>query len=434
MDKDLLSVLSFVALFVLMALRVPIGIAMGAIGVAGYAMVSGIGPAMRQISTTTFSTIIDFNFSVIPMFVLMGAFASAGGMSRELFRAGNAWLGHLRGGTALATIAACGGFAAINGSSVATAATMTQVAMPELDKENYNRGFSAGMIAAGGTLGIMIPPSTIFVLYGIMTDVDIADLFIAGIIPGILGMLMYMVVIRVVAWWRPDMIPLGHKHSWAERMTSLRDIWATVLLFMFVIGGMNFGLFTPTEGAGMGAVGAFLISLARGRLTVDSTIDALVASLRTIATVFTIAIGAFLFGYFLTITGTTQKIVEWLVALPIGPYGVLTLILLFYLLLGAIMDELAMILLTVPIVYPAMMKLGFDPIWFGVIIVMTVTLGMIMPPVGMNVFVINSIKRDIGIGAIYRGVSPFIVSDLIRLAILCAFPALSTWLPKLIGS
>ncbi len=211
MDKDLLAILGFVAMFVLMALRVPIGIAMGAVGVAGYAMVSGIGPAMRQISTTTFSTIIDFNFSVIPMFVLMGAFASAGGMSRELFRAGNAWLGHLRGGTALATIAACGGFAAINGSSVATAATMTQVAMPELERENYHRGFSAGMIAAGGTLGIMIPPSTIFVLYGIMTDVDIADLFLAGIIPGILGMLMYMVVIRVVAWRNPEMIPLGNE-------------------------------------------------------------------------------------------------------------------------------------------------------------------------------------------------------------------------------
>ncbi len=433
MDKDLLAVLGFVAMFVLMALRVPIGVAMGAVGVAGYAMVSGIGPAMRQISTTTFSTIIDFNFSVIPMFVLMGAFASAGGMSQELFRAGSAWLGHLRGGTALATIAACGGFAAINGSSVATAATMTQVAMPELDRENYHRGFSAGMIAAGGTLGIMIPPSTIFVLYGIMTDVDIAALFIAGIIPGILGMLMYMVVIRVMAWKYPEMIPIGKRHSWAERLSALKDIWATVLLFAFVIGGMNFGLFTPTEGAGMGAVGAFLISLLRGRLTVTSTIDALVASMRTIATVFTIAIGAFLFGYFLTITGTTQNIVEWLVALPVGAYGVLGLILLLYLLLGAIMDELAMILLTVPIVYPAMMKLGFDPIWFGVIIVMTVTLGMIMPPVGMNVFVINSIRRDIGLGTIYRGVAPFIVSDLIRLFILCAFPALSTWLPKLIG-
>jgi tripartite ATP-independent transporter DctM subunit len=432
MDKDLLAILGFVAMFVLMALRVPIGIAMGAVGVAGYALASGLTPALRQISTTTFSTIIDFNFSVIPMFVLMGAFASAGGMSQELFRAGNAWLGHLRGGTALATIAACGGFAAINGSSVATAATMTQVAMPELERENYHRGFAAGMIAAGGTLGIMIPPSTVFVLYGIMTDVDIGDLFLAGIVPGVLGILMYMAVIRVVAWKRPDMIPLGHKHSWSERFTTLRDIWATLLLFVFVIGGMNFGLFTPTEGAGMGAVGAFVISLLRGRLTIASTIDALVASMRTIATVFTIAIGAFLFGYFLTITGTTQKLVEWLVTLPIGPYGVLTFILLFYLLLGAIMDELAMILLTVPIIYPAMMKLGFDPIWFGVIIVMAVTLGMIMPPVGMNVFVINSIRRDIGIGAIYSGVSPFIVSDLIRLFILAAIPTLSTWLPKLI--
>ena len=432
MDKNIIAVLGFVVLFVLMALRVPIGIAMGIAGVGGYAMLSGMKPALRLIPQTTFSTIIDFNFSVITMFVLMGAFASAGGMSRELFRAGSAWLGHFRGGTALATIAACGGFAAINGSSVATAATMTQVAMPELEAEKYDKGLAAGLIAAGGTLGIMIPPSTVFVLYGIMTDTDIAALFISGIIPGILGMIMYMIVIQIIAWRRPDMIPVGRKHTWGERFSSLRDIWATLFLFVFVIGGMYGGLFTATEAAGCGAVGAFVISLLRGRLTVASTIDALVSSLRTIATIFTVVIGAVLFGYFLTITGTTQQIVEFLTALPVGRWGVLALILLLYLFLGCIMDELAIILLTVPIIFPVMMKLGFDPIWFGVIIVMTVTLGLITPPVGMNVFVINAIRRDIGLPAIFRGVSPFIASDIIRLAILCAFPALSTWLPRLL--
>ena len=433
MTNDLISLLGFAALFVLMALRVPVGIAMGFVGVIGYGIVSGFGPAMRQLAQSPFSTLTDFNFSVIPMFVLMGAFASAGGMSRELFRASTAWFGHLRGGTAIAAIAACGGFAAINGSSVATAATMTQVAMPELDKEGYDRGFAAGMIAAGGTLGIMIPPSTIFVLYGIMTDTDITELFISGIIPGILGMLMYMVVIRLVAVYRPAFIPAGIARPWAERISSLKDIWATLLLFGFVIGGMQGGLFTPTEAASTGAIGAFLIGLARGRLNRASIIAALVTSLRTIATVFAIVVGAFLFGYFLTVTGTTQKLVDFLVNLPVGAYGVLALILLMYLALGAIMDELAMILLTVPIVFPAMMQLGFDPIWFGVIIVMTVTLGMIVPPVGMNVFVINSIRRDIGVATIYRGVTPFIISDLIRLFILCAFPALATWLPKLAG-
>ena len=433
MDKNLIAILGFVLLFALMALRVPVGVAMGFTGVIGYGLVSGFGPAMRQLAQSPFSTLTDFNFSVIPMFVLMGAFASAGGMSKELFRAASAWIGHLRGGTALAAIAACGGFAAINGSSVATAATMTQVAMPELDREGYQQGFSAGMIAAGGTLGIMIPPSTIFVLYGIMTDTDITDLFISGIVPGVLGMLMYMVVIWLVGIYKPGFIPEGTPHGWSERLNSLRDIWATAFLFLFVIGGMYGGLFTATEAAGTGAIGAFLIGLLRGRLTLASTMECLVSSLRTIATVFTIVVGAYLFGYFLTVTGTTQKLVNFLVSLPVGAYGVLALVLIMYIVLGAVMDELAMILLTVPIVFPAIVQLGFDPVWFGVIIVMTVTLGMIMPPVGMNVFVINSIRRDIGIGAIYRGVTPFIVSDLIRLVILCAFPALATWLPKLAG-
>jgi tripartite ATP-independent transporter DctM subunit len=333
----------------------------------------------------------------------------------------------------MSAIAACGGFAAINGSSVATAATMTNVALPELRKAGYDAGLSAGVIAAGGTLGIMIPPSVIFVLYGIMTQTDIGKLFIAGIVPGLLGVAMYIVTIRLLAWHDPGKMPPGRRHSRAERLGSLKDIWETLLLFLFVIGGMYAGWFTVTEAASMGAMGALVIGLLQRRLTGEVIMRSLVASLRTTAAIFMIVIGAYLFGYFLAITQTTQKAIALLVGLPIGAYGVLAIILVVYFILGAIMDELAMILLTVPIVFPVMMTLGFDPVWFGVIIVMTCTLGLICPPVGMNVFVINSIARDISLGRIYRGVAPFIVTDIIRLTILSVFPALSLFLPRTMG-
>jgi tripartite ATP-independent transporter DctM subunit len=362
----------------------------------------------------------------------MGAFASHSGMSRELFAAGRAWLGHRRGGLAYASIAACAGFAAINGSSVATAATMTQVALPEMRKSGYDAGFSAGLIAAGGTLGIMIPPSVIFVLYGIMTETDISKLFAAGIVPGLMAVLFYFAVVQFIGWRRPASMPLGEPHSWPERFSSLKDLWAVLLLFVFVLGGIYRGWFTVQEAAGIGAAGTLCIGMLRGRLRWPQIRAALIDALRVSSAIMLIVVGAYLFGYFLTITQFTQKAVAFLTTLPIGAYGVLALIMVGYLILGAVMDELAMILLTVPIVFPAMMQLGFDPVWFGVIIVMAVTFGMICPPVGMNVFVINSIARDIPLGRIYRGTMPFIAVDVLRLVLLCAFPALSLWLPGLI--
>jgi C4-dicarboxylate transporter, DctM subunit len=430
MDKDLVALLGFTVMFVLMAVRVPIGVAMAIPGVLGYAMLSGLKPALNLLGQVPLSVVTDYNFSVIPMFVLMGALASTSGMSRELFGAGNAWFGHLRGGLSMAAIAACGGFAAINGSSVATAATMSKVALPEMRKAGYDAGHAAGVIAAGGTLGIMIPPSVIFVLYGIMTETDISRLFFAGVLPGMLGMLMYTIVIYFLGRKYPEMMPRGNVHSMAERWASLRGLWAVFLLFAFVLGGMYVGVFTTTEAAGMGAMGALLIGVARRQLNGKLIMQALVDSLRVTASIMLIVIGAFLFGYFLTITQFTQKAVAFLTELPIGAYGVLALVLFGYFILGAVMDELAMILLTVPIVFPVMMKLGFDPIWFGVIIVMAVTLGMICPPVGINVFVINSIARDISLTRIYRGVMPFIASDIVRLVILCAFPVISLALPN----
>jgi C4-dicarboxylate transporter, DctM subunit len=429
-STEAVAIIGFVVLFALMLLRVPVGMAMGLVGVGGFAYLSGSGPALKIVGHTSMRTVTDWNFAVIPMFLLMGSFATTSGMSRELFRAGNAFLGHLRGGLGIATIAACGGFAAICGSSVATAATFSRVAYPEMRRYGYPQSFATGVIAAGGTLGIMIPPSTVFAVYGLITEQDVGKLFVAGIIPGILAVAMYMITITAIGLIRPGFLPAGQPAPWSEKLAAMKDIWATLILFVFVIGGIYGGLFTATEAAGMGAAGAFIIGVVRGRLSLADIRRSLLEATRTTAAVFTVLIGALLFGYFLTITQTPQNVTAFLTGLGIGKYGVLALIMVMYLVLGCLMDALAMIILTVPIVFPVIKELGFDPIWFGVIVVMTVELGLIHPPVGMNIFVIKSVVEDVKISTIFYGVIPFIITDLIRLVILIAFPILALWLPS----
>lgn len=430
MSSDLVALVGFLALFALMLLRVPVGMAMGLVGVAGFGYLTSSGPALKIVGHTSMRTVTDWNFAVVPLFLLMGSFATTSGMSRELFKGANAFVGHLRGGLGIATIAACGGFAAICGSSVATAATFSRVAYPEMRRFGYPQSFATGVIAAGGTLGIMIPPSTVLAVYGLITEQDIGKLFVAGIVPGILAVLMYMATITVISLLRPNFLPAGPRASWPERLAGLRDIWATLLLFAFVLGGIYGGLFTPTEAAGMGAAGAFLIGIAQRRLSKADILRSLLEATRTTAAVFTVLIGAILFGYFLTITQTPQKVTEFLTGFGLGPYGILALILLMYLVLGCLMDALAMIILTVPIIFPVIKQLGFDPIWFGVIIVMTVELGLIHPPVGMNIFVIKSVVEDTKISTIFYGVLPFIITDILRLIVLIAFPMLALWLPS----
>ena len=430
MSADSVAILGFVTLFALMLLRVPIGMAMGLVGVVGFGYLTNGSAALKIVGHTTMRTVTDFNFAVIPLFLLMGSLATTSGMSRELFRAANAFLGHLRGGLGIATIAACGGFSAICGSSVATAATFSRVAYPEMRRFGYPKSFSTGVIAAGGTLGIMIPPSTVLAVYGLITEQDIGKLFVAGVIPGVLAIMMYMITVSIIGFVRPKFLPEGVHSSWSDRLNSLRDVWSTLLLFAFVIGGIYGGMFTATEAAGMGAGGAFILGVLRGRLSVQDVLRSLLDSTRTTAAVFTILIGAMLFGYFLTITQTPQKVTTFLTSLGIGSYGVLTLILMFYLVLGCLMDALAMIILTVPIIFPVIKELGFDPIWFGIIIVMTVELGLIHPPVGMNIFVIKSVIDEVKISTIFTGVFPFIITDLLRLTILVIFPILATWLPS----
>jgi tripartite ATP-independent transporter DctM subunit len=430
LSGDAVALIGFVSLFVLMLLRVPVGMAMGLVGVLGFGYLVGGEPALKNVGHTTARTVTDYNFAVIPLFLLMGSFATTSGMSRELFRAANAFLGHLRGGLGIATIAACGGFAAICGSSVATAATFSRVAYPEMRRYKYPQSFSTGVIAAGGTLGIMIPPSTVFAVYGLITEQDVGKLFIAGVLPGLLAISMYMVTITAIGMLRPGYLPAAPKMPWRERFAALRDVWATLLLFIFVIGGLYGGLFTATEAAGAGAGGAFIIGIVRGRLSRRDILRSLLETTRTTAAVFTVLIGALLFGYFLTVTQTPQTLTQFLTGLGLGRYEVLALIMLLYLVLGCLMDALAMIILTIPIIFPVIKELGFDPIWFGVIIVMTVELGLIHPPVGMNIFVIKSVIDDVKISTIFYGVIPFILTDLLRLIILIAFPIIALWLPS----
>ena len=430
MSNEAVAAIGFVSLFVLMLLRVPVGMAMGLVGITGFSYLTGFAPAMKLVGQTTMRTVTDYTFGVIPMFLLMGAFVSVSGISRELFRAANTFVGHWRGGLGIATIAACGAFAAISGSSVATAATFSAVAYPEMRRFNYPQSFATGVIAVGGTLGAMLPPSTVLAVYGIITQQDIGKLFIAGVVPGLLAIAMHMITIAIIGRVRPGFLPKGPVSSWRDRMFAIRDVWSPLLLFLFVIGGLYGGFFIPTEAGAVGATGAFLIGVARGKLNGEGILQSLLQATRTAAAVFTVLIGALCFGYFLTITQTPQHVTEFFTSLGIGAYGVLALILAMYLVLGCLMDAMAMIILTVPIVFPVIQTLGFDPIWFGIIIVMTVELGLIHPPVGMNVFVIKSVIKDVSMSTIFLGVLPFVVTDLIRLVILIAVPSLATWLPS----
>ncbi|MCG6859020.1 MAG: TRAP transporter large permease [Salaquimonas sp.] len=426
-NGDWIALIGFIVLFAISALRVPIGIAMGLVGVFGFGAVRGMGPALNLLAASPISVITDFNLSLVSFFILMGVVATNSGMSRELFRAGNAWLGPFRGGLALSTIAACAGFAAICGSSVATAATMTKIALPEMRRFGYREEVASGVVAAGGTLGILIPPSVVLVVYGYITETDVGQLFIAGIIPGLLAVVMYMATVLI---GHRKGLPEGIKFDLREAIFSLSGIWAVILLFVAVLGSIYFGVATPTEASAVGALLTIVIGIVRGRLNMRGIIDSLVEALRTSVAVYTVLIGASLFSYFLAITQSPQKITSLLINMNLGSYGTLSLILLFFVFTGCILDSMAMIILLVPIVFPVIVELGFNPVWFGIIIVMTAELGLITPPVGINVFVINTIAKEVKLTTIFRGVVPFIVSDIFRLILLVAFPIIVMLLPN----
>lgn len=403
---------------------------MGLVGLGGFAVIISIDPALATLASSPIRTVTNYNLSLIPMFILMGVFATAAGMSRELFRVGQAWLGRFKGGLALSTLAACGGFAAICGSSVATAATMTKVALPEMQREGYSNSLAAGVIASGGTLGVLIPPSVVLVIYGFLTEQDIGKLLIAGIIPGIIAILVQAGVILIIAWRKPEAMPSGKHSNWREKFNSLRGVWAVMLLFAAVVGGIYLGVVTPVEAAALGAVCTFLIGVARRRLNFAITMKSLIEALRISVSIFIILVGAMLFSYFLAVTQTPQALTNLLVSLPIGNYGVLLLILMAFVVMGCVLDPMAMMILMVPIVFPVIESLGFDPIWFGILVVVAVEMGMITPPIGINCFVIRSVAPDVSLGQIYKGVLPFVFADVVRLGILLLFPWLVLVLPN----
>jgi C4-dicarboxylate transporter, DctM subunit len=427
------GLLGLAAMLLIAFVRVPIALAMGIVGIVGYAYMRDwnwtIAFAVAQ--TKIYETGRNYTLSVVPLFILMGNFTTRAGMSQELFRAAYAFVGHLRGGLAMATIVASAGFGAICGSSIATAATMAKVAYPSMKRFGYSDRLAAGAIASGGTLGIMIPPSTIMVIYGVFTETNIGKLFAAGVLPGILGAALLCLAVLYVAWRDPTSGPPGRPTAWRARWLALKDVWSVAALFLFVMGGIYGGLFTATEGAGMGAFGAMAFALWRRALTWTSLYGALVESARTTAMLFMILIGALMFAEFVNITTMPADLKGFVTRFEVHPVLVVAAICAIYVVLGTAMEELSMVLLTIPVFFPVIVHLGFDPVWFGIIIVCVVEIGLISPPVGMNLFVLKTLLPEVPTGTVFRGVMPFMWADVVRLAILVAFPAISLWLPSL---
>jgi tripartite ATP-independent transporter DctM subunit len=433
MEPVTIGAIAIAAMFALLLAGVPIGFAMALAGVGGGAFIIGLEPMLALLGRTAFETAMTYDLSIIPLFVLMGYFAAGTGLSQELYRACNVWLGHRRGGLALATIGGCGAFAAICGSSLATAATMTQIAMPEMRRYGYDDRLATGAIAAGGTIGILIPPSVILALYGILTESNIGHLFLAGVLPGLLTVLVFMATISVLTRLRPELGPRGQKTSPMAKLLAFKDVWGMAVLFVVVIGGIYMGIFTPTEAAAIGAVGALSLAVLRRRMSLALLVSCLLDTVTTTAMLFTILIGAILLNNFLILSNIAALVADWVGGLALPPMAVMAVILAIYLVLGCALDALAMILLTVPIFFPIVIGLGFDPIWFGIIVVMVVELGLITPPVGMNMFVIKGIVPDVDLRTIYAGVLPFCVAQMVLIAILVAFPKIATFLPDTAG-
>jgi tripartite ATP-independent transporter DctM subunit len=430
--------IGFAALLALLAVRIPIAVAMLTVGLIGYAILAGVPSVLSYLKTEIYWRFTTFDLSVIPLFVLMGQFAAKAGLSQALFRAANVWLGHHRGGIAMAAIGGCAGFGAISGSSLATAATMGQVALPELRRYNYSGSLATGALAAGGTLGILIPPSVVLIIYAILVEANIAALFQAAFIPGILAALGYIAAIAIVVRINPEAGPAGPRASLSERWAALFDIWPVLVIFVLVMGGIYIGFFTPTEGAGVGAIGTFLIAVIRGGMRQDGFIDAILGTATTTGMIFLILLGAAAFNAFLGFSQLPLFAADFFKNSGFSPMSVLLSMVLLFIMLGFVMDSLSMILLTVPIFWPiiAVLDFGLQPedlkLWFGIITLIVVEVGLITPPVGLNVFVINAMAKDVPMIETFKGVLPFFISDVVRIAFIIMFPIISLILPRLL--
>ncbi|GAB4292051.1 MAG: TRAP transporter large permease [Roseovarius sp.] len=423
----------------LIFLRMPIGLAMLVVALGGlYAVTGGMGMALSRLKHETYSTFSSYSLSIVPMFLLMGHFATLGGMSRALFKAAEAWLGHRRGGVAMAAVGACAGFGAICGSSLATAATMGQVALPELRRNGYAGGFASATLAAGGTLGILIPPSVVLVIYAILTEQNIAKLFLSAVVPGLLAALGYMLTIAVYVRLNPGAARQRAALPLVDRLRALIAVWPVLAIFALVVGGIYLGWFTPTEGAAVGAAGTGAVALANGGLTRATAMKCFHATARNTAMIFFIVFGAALYNGFLALSQVPQELSLWVTGLGLSPWAVLVCILLLYLVFGCLMDSLSMILLTIPIFFPIVSALDFGltdeetAIWFGILVLIVVEVGLITPPVGMNLFVINSMDSSTPMLETYRAVLPFVVSDILRVALLVAMPGITLFLLRLL--
>src|SRR5882757_5769518 len=430
MTEIIVGVGGLIALFVMLALRVPVGMTLLTIGFFGIAALSGWKPAMATMTSTAFSMSSNYSLMVIPMFLMMGNIATTSGLSRRLFDAAYAWVGSFRGGLASATVLGCASFAAVSGSSVATAVTIGQVALPEMRRFRYLPKLATGVVAAGGTLGILIPPSAPFVVYALLTDQSIGRLFIAGILPGILLTAVFILTITILTWRKPEIAPPGPHIPFADKLRAFGGSSPLIAVILISIGGIYLGIFTPVEASGIGAFLTATIALGARLMKFRQLVPVLVESVRATAMLFMIVIGASVFGPFLSLSHIPTLVGEAMATLNFGVIGTLVMILAVMIVLGTFLETFSMLVISMPIFFPIIVKLGIDPIWFGVLIVVTVEMGLITPPVGLNVYVIKGLAPDVPMGQIFEGIIPFLVAMLITLAILVAFPAISLWLPN----
>jgi C4-dicarboxylate transporter DctM subunit len=433
MSPEYVGVCGIGLLLLLFVLRMPVAFAMALVGFVGFAYLSGMDPALSLLSQDIFESFSSYPLSVIPMFILMGSFAYASGISERLYKTTYTWVGALRGGLTIATVLACSGFAAICGSTAATAATMGKIALPEMRKYKYDITLAAGTVASAGTLGILIPPSTVFIVYGILVEESIGRLFVAGVIPGLILTLFFVAVVAILCHRNPSLGPPGEATSWKAKIKATGGIIEAIILFLLAIGGLFLGWFSPTQAGAIGAGGALLIGLVRRNLTWKTFVESGKDGLLTACMVMFIITGATVFGHFLAVSNIPFLLAEWIGNLPISRMAIMTVIIFIYFMGGFFMDSMALIVVTVPIFYPIVQKLGFDPIWFGVIIVLTAEMGVITPPVGVNVFVIKGIAPDIPLELIFRGILPFLGAIILLTILIALVPQLATFLPSLVS-
>lgn len=433
MSPEMIGVAGIVLLLVLMLLRVSVGLSLFLVGFIGVSLLTDWEVGISQLGSTAFGTANSFSLSVIPLFILMGMFMSSTGLGKDLFSAVDKWIGHMRGGLAIATVGACSIFAAISGSSNATTATMSKIAIPEMDSYKYKTTFSTAAVAAGGTLGVLIPPSVILIIYGALTMEPIGPLLIGGLVPGIIMTLIFMAMINLQVRMKPEIAPRKDQSApWGEKIRSLKSVWAFLLIFIISIGGIYFGYFTPSEAGGIGAMGAFLLTVITRRLTWSKLVESLDETIRISVMLFLILIGAALFGRFLALSQIPMSLTEVVTGMDVSPYVILAMILFVYLILGMFLEGIAIMVLTLPIVYPIITQLGFDGLWFGIIMVMVINIGVLTPPLGISVYIISGIVKDVPIQKIFRGVFPAVIAMALFIVVLVIFPDIVTFLPGLI--